>query len=47
VSLSSDFVPPVRTVDVARAKFGREAVAVQVEDEERVIADGLEVAVVG
>ena len=40
-------VPPVRTVDVARPKLGRETVAARVEDEERVVADGLEVAVVG
>jgi hypothetical protein len=42
-----DLIPPVRTVDVARPERGGQAVAVLVEDEERVIADGLEVAVVG
>jgi hypothetical protein len=42
-----DLVPSVRTVDVAWAEFGREAVALRVEDEERVIANGLEVAIVG
>src|SRR6266852_9704924 len=42
-----DLVPSVRTVDVARAEFGREAVALRVEDEERVIANGLEGAIVG
>jgi hypothetical protein len=41
------FVPPVRTVDVTRPELGRKAVAVWVEDEQRMIADGLEVAVVG
>ena len=41
------FVPPIRTVDIARPELGREAIAARVEDEERVIADGLEVAVVG
>src|SRR5207249_8456722 len=40
-------VPPGRTVDVARPEFGGEAVAVLVEDEERMVADRLEVAVVG
>ena len=38
-----DLVPAVRTVDVAWATFRGEAVALRVEDEERVIADGLEV----
>ena len=41
------FVPPFRTVDVAGSELGREAIAARVEDEERAIADGLEVAVVG
>src|SRR5436309_9383672 len=40
-------VPPVRTVHVARPQLGREAVTLWIEDEARVIADGLEVAVVG
>ena len=40
-------VPPVRTVHVARAEFDREAVALRIEDEERMIANGLEVAIVG
>jgi hypothetical protein len=40
-------VPPVRTVHVARPERGGEAGAVQIEDEQRMIADGLEVAVVG
>jgi hypothetical protein len=35
-----DLVPPVRTVDVAGPEFGREAVALRVEHEERLIADG-------
>ena len=35
------------TVDVARLECGGEAVAALVEEEERVITDGLEVAVVG
>ena len=39
-------VPPVRAVDIARPERGREAVALRVEDEERVVADGLKVAVV-
>ena len=37
----------VRTVDVAGPERGGQAVAVLVEDEERMIADGLEVAIVG
>jgi hypothetical protein len=41
-----NLVPPVRTVDVAGSELGREAVALWAEDEERVIADGLKVAVV-
>src|SRR5215475_5957730 len=41
-----ELVPPVRTVDVPRAKLRRETVAPGVEDEERVIADRLVVAVV-
>jgi len=39
-------VPPVRAVDVARPELGREAVALRVEDEEGVIADGFKVAVI-
>ncbi len=39
-------VPPVRTVHVARPQLGREAVTLWIEDEERVIADRLEVTVV-
>ena len=42
-----DLVPLVRTVDVAGSELGREAVALWAEDEERVIADGLEMAIVG
>ena len=42
-----DLVPPVRTVNVARPELGREAVAVLGENEQRMIANGLEVAVVG
>ncbi len=41
-----DLAPAVRTVHVAWPERGSETVAVLVEDEERVIADGLEVAVV-
>ena len=41
-----DLLPPVGTVDVARPKLGREAVALWAEDEERVVADGLKAAVV-
>jgi hypothetical protein len=41
------FVPPVRTVDVARPEFGGHAVTARIEDVERVIANGLEVAIVG
>jgi hypothetical protein len=41
-----DLVPALRTVDIARSEFRREAVALRVGDEERVVADGLEVAVV-
>src|SRR3989454_7396809 len=41
-----DLVPPVRTVDVAGPEFGGEAVALRVENGQRVIADGLEVAIV-
>src|SRR5438552_15810948 len=41
------FVPPIRTVNVARPELGGHAVTAWVEDEEGVIADGLEVAVVG
>jgi hypothetical protein len=39
--------PSVRTVDVARLERGGEAVAALGEEEERVVTDGLEVAVVG
>src|SRR5258706_16191036 len=39
-------VPPVRAVDISRPELGREAVALRVEDEERIVADGLRVAVV-
>src|SRR5260370_9650332 len=38
---------PICTVNVARPELGREAIAVRVEDEERVVADGLEVAIIG
>src|SRR5260370_17324865 len=38
---------PICTVNVARPELGREAIAVRVEDEERVVADGLEAAIVG
>jgi hypothetical protein len=38
---------PIRRHKVARPKRGGQAVAVLVEDEERVIAHGLEVPVVG
>src|SRR5215471_2453507 len=41
-----DLVPPGRTVDVPRAKLRGQAVALRVEDEERVITDRLEVTVV-
>jgi hypothetical protein len=41
-----DLVPSLGAVDVARSEFRGEAVAGGVEDEERVIADGLEVAIV-
>src|SRR5712691_1823451 len=47
VIMPSVLSPPVRTVDVARPERGGQAVAVLVEDEERVVADGLEVAIVG
>jgi hypothetical protein len=40
-------VPSVGTVDVPRPEFRSKAVAVLVEDEERMVADRLEVAVVG
>jgi hypothetical protein len=40
-------LPRVGTVNVARPERGREAVTVLVEDEKRMVADGLEVAVVG
>ena len=45
--MEEDLVPPVSTVDVPRPELGGEAVPVLVEDEQRMIADGLEVAVVG
>jgi hypothetical protein len=41
-----DLFPPLRTVHVARPELGGETVAVLVEDEQRMIADGLEVAVI-
>ena len=41
------FVPPVRAVDVARPELGGQAVAVLVENKQRMVADGFEVAVVG
>ena len=41
-----DLVPPFRTVDVPRPQLRREVVALWVEDEERMIADRFEVAVV-
>jgi hypothetical protein len=41
-----DLLPPVRTGDVARSELGGQAVALLIEDEERMVADGLEVAVV-
>jgi len=41
-----DLVPALRTVDIARPEFRREAVALRVEDEKRVVAHGLEVTVV-
>jgi hypothetical protein len=40
-------VPPVGAVDVARPELGGETVAVLVEDEEGMVTDRLEVAVVG
>src|SRR5947199_9493114 len=40
-AIASRHTPRMRP-DVARPEFGREAVAVRVEDEERVIANGLE-----
>ena len=42
-----DRVPPIRTVHIPRPELGGEAVAVLVEDEERMVADRLEVAIVG
>ena len=42
-----DLVPSVGTVHVARAELGGEAVALLVEDEQRMIADGFEVPIVG
>src|SRR5437870_75745 len=44
---SRDLVPSLRAVDVARSESRGKAVTIGVEDEERVIADGLEVTVVG
>jgi hypothetical protein len=41
-----DLLPPARTGDVARSELGGQAVALLIEDEERMVADGLEVAVV-
>ena len=41
-----DLLPPARTGDVARSELGGQAVALLVEHEERMVADGLEVAVV-
>ena len=41
------FLPAVGTVDVARAQFRRQAVALVVEQQQRMIAGGLEVSVVG
>jgi hypothetical protein len=46
-ALIGGWMVPVRAVDVAGPERGGEAVAVLTEDEERVIADGLKVAVVG
>lgn len=40
------FFPSLRAVDIPWAELRREAVALGVEDKERVIADGLEVPVV-
>jgi hypothetical protein len=40
-------IPPVSTMDVTWPESGDEAVAVPVEDEEGVVADGLKVTVVG
>ncbi len=40
-------IPSVGTVELARPEPGGQAVAILAEDEERMIADGLEVAVVG
>ena len=42
-----NLVPPISTVDVAWPELGGDAVAVLVEDEQRMTADGLEVAGVG
>ena len=42
-----DLLPPVRTMDVAWPERGGQAIAVLIEDEERMVADGLEVTVVG
>jgi hypothetical protein len=42
-----DLLPPVRTVDVARPERGGQAVAILIEGEERMVADRLEVAIVG
>src|SRR5437667_11985245 len=41
-----DLLPPARTGDVARSELGGQAVALLIEGEERMVADGLEVAVV-
>ena len=40
-------LPPLGTGDVSRAKRGGQAVAVPVEEDEGVVANGLEVAIVG
>jgi len=44
--LEQDPFPTVRTVDIAWPERGGQAVAVLIEDEERMVADGLEVAIV-
>jgi hypothetical protein len=41
------FVPVLSAVDVARAKLGGQAVALAIEQQQRVIAGGLEVSIVG
>ena len=42
-----DLLPLVRAMDVARPERGGQAVAVLIENEDRMVADGLEVTVVG